>query len=319
MNEDLNARLRKLAKQGLSRRNAKRLQILRAAAQQMAATLEKRQTGYRPVSTVELRESLLRLGIERSDALLVHSALGALLRGGREPAQEGFKVPDYILELLEMLREVVGPEGTLLMPTAPPTDSYELSLRRIPFDSRTDGVSTGQLPALLLRQPQARRSAYSCQNVTVLGRHAEPLLSEDSLATPYALGRQSAWFKHAEAGGKVILIGVDHDRSSTVHFPENLYPDEYPLPVFYERPHVFHVRSNDGTIREVKHFLHAVRWKDEEINNFARYVGERHGIYRHGTAGSVKLTCWRSQDQIDAFVAEMREGVSMYDPLFWAT
>jgi aminoglycoside N3'-acetyltransferase len=270
------------------------------------------------VPIAELRESLRNLGIERSDALLVHSAVSALLRGGREPTPEGFRVPDYIRELLEMLRELVGHEGTLLMPTAPPTNNYELSLRRIPFDIRTDGVSTGQLAALLLKQPEARRSAYPCQNVTALGRHADALLSEDSQATPYAMGRQSAWFKHAEGGGKVLLIGVDHDRSSTVHFPENLYPDEYPLPVFYERPHVFQIKSSDGAMREVKHFLHAVRWKDEEINNFARYVGERHGIYRHETAGSVKLTCWRSQEQLDAFVAEMREGVSMYDSRFWA-
>ncbi|MCX5736900.1 MAG: AAC(3) family N-acetyltransferase, partial [Proteobacteria bacterium] len=122
--------------------------------------------------------------------------------------------------------------------------------------------------------------------------------------------------KQCRMGGKVILLGVHHDRSSTVHLVENLYPEEYPRPVFFQKPHRFRY-MDAGKLGEVETFLHAVHWEDPDINSFGDYIGAHYGIYRSDMAGRVPVLVYRAADQLEAFRKEMLNDVSMFDSRFW--
>jgi hypothetical protein len=169
--------------------NIDRLRILRRAASEFAQSYASMgETAYRPLASRDLRECLQTLGIQRGDSILLHSAIGRLLRGGKETAPRDFDVSTYANSIIDMLMELVGPAGSIVMPTAPPVPNYEMAMRGLVFDPRKDGVGTGLLPDLFRKRPDTTRTLYPCQNVTVWGHHTRALISEQLAATPYPGG-----------------------------------------------------------------------------------------------------------------------------------
>src|SRR5207248_2362937 len=95
-------------------------------------------------------------GVGRGDILIVHSDMNLLRRLGLRPAQ----VNAALLDLL-------GPEGTLVMPAYPlfgeePTGldrlTADMSEVRLRYDPKRTPIWTGLLPHALMRMPGARRS-----------------------------------------------------------------------------------------------------------------------------------------------------------------
>jgi len=311
-------RLAAALRKRLSKQNIERVRILREAASRLAGTYAPRpDAAYRPLSIAALRSGLQELGIERGDSILIHSAIGRLLRGGTEEAPPDFRVPTFAGAVIEMLMDLVSPDGSVVLPTAPPLGNYERAMLGVVFDPETDGVSTGLLPDLFRQRSDTIRTRFPCQNVTVWGGHASELVADQYEAAPYPMNEHSVWVKHCRMGGKVILLGVDHDRSSTVHLLENLHPHEYPRPVFYDKPHRFQYKDR-GEIKAVDTYLHAVRWDDSDINSFCEHIGSRYGVYRSARIGRVPVTVFRSADQLEAFHAEMKQGVCLFDSRFWS-
>ena len=310
-------RLRRLAFHYVGRENLKMLRDSIDMLKGAAADIWRHRT-YRPVLIREIRTALTALGIVRGDTLLIHSAIGRLSRSG--PAiDRAFDPVKYADDLLAMLLDLVGPEGTILVPAAPHMPGYELAVRGEIFDAKKTAAGTGLLPNLVVALPDSIRSLAPWQNIAAIGHRAGELVRYHLLSAPYAMGPGSPWHKLSEVGGKVALLGVGHDRSSTVHVLENTHPDEYPRPVFFNRPHTFRFIDENGSIGTVDAFLHAVRWHDDDIVRFCCYVGGRHGIYRSVPLGRTSLTVFSATDQYKAFLAEMQLGVSMFDPAFWVS
>jgi aminoglycoside N3'-acetyltransferase len=306
--------LRRLAFRYIGRDNLRALRQSLGLAGGVAADVW-RHRRQRPVPVAEIRAGLVELGIAAGDVLLVHSAVGTLARAASAAAASRDSL-GYGSDILRMLLELLGPDGTLMMPTAPAITGYDMATRGEVFDPAATPAGTGLLPNLLLAMPGAVRSPVPWQNAAAVGRHAAMLMADHLRSAPYAMGPGSPWHKLNELGAKVALIAVDHDRSSTVHVVENSRPLDYPRPVFFDKPHQFRYRAADGSIGTVGSLLHAVRWQDGDIVRFARHVGERHGIYRRAAIGRTAIIGFRAKDQYDAFLAEMRRDVSMFDAAF---
>lgn len=308
-------RLRRLAFHYMGREN---LRAFRDSADMLrrAAGDSWRYRTYRPIPIHEIRTALTALDIGRGDTLVIHSAIGRLARSG--PALDrAFDPLKYASDLLAMLLDLVGLEGTILVPAAPHMSGYEFAVRGEIFDAKRTAAGTGLLPNLVVALPGAIRSLAPWQNIAAIGQRAADLIRNHLQSAPYAMGLGSPWHNLNAVGGKVILLGVGHERSSTVHVLENTHPDEYPRPVFFNKPHTFRFIDESGTIGTVDAFLHAVKWHDDDIVRFCRYVGGRHGIYRNVPLGRTSLTVFSAADQYRAFLTEMQRGVSMFDPEFW--
>ena len=102
-----------------------------------------------------------------------------------------------------------------------------------------------------------------------------------------------------------------------MHVVENMYPHEYPRPVFFDKPHRFLYVGPSQNIESVDMYLHAVRWQDEDINNFCEYIGGKYGIYRRAPLHSTQVIAFNAKDQFDAFLKEMKNDVCLFDARFW--
>ncbi len=221
-------------------------------------------------NTKIIADGLRTLGIRVGDSLLVHSSLSALGRveGGAET-------------VIRALLAAVGPEGTVLVPTL--TGTQKDGPKHPPrFDVRTTPCWTGRIPETLRQWPGALRSLGPTHSVAAVGPDAQRLLvGHEDCRTP--CGKGSPYVKLAEAGGKIVFLGVTLDSNTTFHSAEELAGVPYHL---QPAPTRCHIVDQHGRELERECVLHS--W------GYTRRFGEmedvlfKEGVLRRGWVGAAK-------------------------------
>lgn len=176
-----------------------------------------------PVTVDRLVADLRALGVRPGSTLVVHSSLSSLgwVCGGAQAV---------VLALLEVL----GADGTPVVPThsgdlgdpadwvAPPVPEawWETIRRTMPaFDRHlTPTRLMGAIPDCVLRHPDVRRSDHPQVSFAAVGRHAARVTNGHRLA--FGLGEGSPLAQVYDLDGDVLLVGVDHDRNTSLHLAE---------------------------------------------------------------------------------------------------
>ncbi len=160
----------------------------------------------KPITRRELAEELERAGICPGMVLVVHSSLGQVgwMLGGPEAAIEAFQ-------------DVLGPRGTLVMPTF----SFSLAAWNLPpFDPGRTPSRVGLLTDVFWRMDGVLRTCHPTHSFAAAGPDAPTLLGGPVDYEPLGMG--SPIDRVRLAGGRILLIGVGHNRNSTVHLAEDL-------------------------------------------------------------------------------------------------
>jgi aminoglycoside 3-N-acetyltransferase len=177
-----------------------------------------------PATISSLAHDLAALGVERGMTLMVHSSLKSL----------GF-VCGGPVAVIHALEQVLGDEGTLVMPTHssiltepshwmnPPVPAtwFETIRAETPaFDPElTPTLGMGVIPDTFRRQRGTTRSAHPAVSFAARGARAEELVGGHPLEN--GLGELSPIGRLDAIGGHILLLGVDHDRNTTIHLAEH--------------------------------------------------------------------------------------------------
>ncbi len=155
-----------------------------------------------PLTKQDIVQGLRELGVRPGMVLMVHSSLSAFgeVEGGAKT-------------VIEALLEAIGPEGTLAMPT--------MSADAV-FDVDNSPSVLGVITETFRKWPGVVRSLHPTHSVAALGPRAQELV-EGHINEPSAIGPGSPWGKLAcWDNGYVLLLGVDQDRNTLLHYPEDL-------------------------------------------------------------------------------------------------
>lgn len=166
-----------------------------------------RSTLTRPDVTAHLRA----LGVRPAAVLLVHTSFRAV-----RPIEGG------PLGLIDALRDALGPEGTLVMPSWGDDDDA-------PFDPTTTPASPslGVVAETFRRLPGVRRSDHFHAFAAAGPRAAE--VTADPLPLPPHIPESPVGRVH-ELDGQVLLLGVGHEADTTLHLAELVAGVPYRLP-----------------------------------------------------------------------------------------
>ena len=179
---------------------------------------ERASTAPRAIGRLELAAALSTLRIQRGDVLMVHSSASAISTLGWEPS-----------DFIDFLQEVLGPEGTLAMPSHP---ALTVDDGREIYDVRRSPSTVGLLTELFRRRQGARRSRYPFSAAAAIGNRAEELTSSHAASfAPH--DEHSPYAKLTELNGKVLCVGVPLDRMTLLHVAEDVLRDQLPIREFY--------------------------------------------------------------------------------------
>lgn len=236
------------------------------------------------ISQRELTQHLLALGVRRGGMLVVHTAFSAVAPVEGGPAG-----------LIAALRDALGPEGTLVMPSMSDDDEH-------PFDvARTPCRGMGIVADTFWRMPGVLRSDNP-HAFAAIGPRAAEITRPHPLAVPH--GSDSPPGRALDLGGQVLLLGVGHDANTTVHVAENLAGVRYGI------DHYVTVLENGApkrvAYREVDHCCEQFAQLDEWLG-----VRQRRGVIGHAEARLAE-----SRDVVDTALRHLRENelVFLHEP-----
>jgi aminoglycoside 3-N-acetyltransferase len=169
---------------------------------------------------------LRALGLRPRQTLMVHSSLGKI----------GYTVGGPVV-VIRALLQVLTPQGTLVMPAESPSMSdpddwndsriepewHDLIREHLPlFDPRTTPTTMGAIPEAFRTYPGTRRSDHPLVSVCANGPHAETITAEHALEL--CEGRGTPFQKLYDLDAYTLLLGVDFDRCTSLHYAESLVP-----------------------------------------------------------------------------------------------
>ena len=161
----------------------------------------------RTITREDILLTLDLLGIVPGDTILMHSALTAIgpVEGGADTVIDAFL-------------DAVGPEGTLVMSS--------LTGWSAPFDAATTPTGVGYIAETFRRRPGTLRSLHPVHSVTAAGKTAA-YITEGHENCPTGCGEGTPYLKIRDLGGKIVLLGVDEDRNTSLHCLEELTDASY--------------------------------------------------------------------------------------------
>jgi len=162
-------------------------------------------------------------GLEAGQTIFVHASLKKLgfVVGGAET-------------LIRALLEIVGEEGTLMMPSQTwknldpstgvhweePEEWWPIIRQNWPaYDKEvTPSIGMGGVAEMFRKWPGAKRSDHPARSIAAVGKHAEYITKGHDLSNIF--GESSPVAKLYELDGHVLLIGVGYEKNTSLHLAE---------------------------------------------------------------------------------------------------
>jgi aminoglycoside 3-N-acetyltransferase len=175
-----------------------------------------------PATTDSLRRDLGAAGVTAGMTLLVHSSLSSL----------GWVCGGAVAVILA-LEAVLGENGTLVMPThgggsdpatwrnPPVPESWWETIRATmpAFDPElTPTGNMGIIPETFRKQAGTVRSDHPQVSFAARGKNAKAIIDGHELA--FSLGESSPLARIYQLAGWVLLLGVGHDKNTSLHLAE---------------------------------------------------------------------------------------------------
>ena len=184
----------------------------------------------------DIAGALRQVQVGRGAVVYVHSSLSSM----------GY-VPGGADTVIDAFLDVVGPEGTVCVPTI----VYAGRGPRPPFDVACSPSEVGRITETLRLRPEARRSDNPTHSVAAIGRQAEEITGGhaggEGRPSPWgelAFGHESPWQRFYDLDAICVLLGVDWEVNTMFHYIQSRFIEPYwsefakapPYPYFDRTP-----------------------------------------------------------------------------------
>lgn len=171
----------------------------------------------------DIDKALVDLGLNKGDTVIVHCSLSSIgfVCGGAEP-------------VIRSLLEAVGSDGTIMMPTQSwknldpetgvhwlePKEWWNLIRENWPaYDKKITPTNTmGAVAEMFRSWPGTERSDHPARSFAANGKYSAYLTENHDLCDIF--GETSPLARLYKIGGKVLLIGVDYDKNTSLHLAD---------------------------------------------------------------------------------------------------
>ena len=159
------------------------------------------------INETELAEGLRHLGLQKGDTVLVHSSLFAL------GLLEGFKPAEQAEAYLNVLRNSIGDDGTLIAPAF----NFDFCKGKTFHRQNTPSSGMGVLSEAIRTAKDAERSKHPMQSISVLGRHSRWITEPD---TESSFSPEGPFHRFIELNGKLLFLGSTIQAAALIHWVE---------------------------------------------------------------------------------------------------
>ena len=240
----------------------------------------------------QIAAALRALGLPVGAIVFMHSSMSSI----------GY-VEDGADTIVDAFLDILGPEGTLVVPTFTFAHGDDDNLV---FDSARDPSEMGRLTEVTRTRLGARRSCHLLHSVAALGAHAEEITANHG---PSAWAADGPFWKLYELDAHILLLGVPYLRCTFFHVVEQL------VQVHYRRWREVEacVQDRDGSQRPLLTFIYSPKpgFAGNDFNKLGALLEER-GLVQVGSVGNAVARVFRARDALEVGLAQYRK-----DPLLF--
>jgi aminoglycoside 3-N-acetyltransferase len=254
-------------------------------------------------TAADLAARLRGLGLTTGGVVLVHCAFDAFRAFQGRPS-----------DVIDVLRQLVGREGTILMPTMPFSSGTAAAWAETHpiVDLRRAPSRMGLVSEVFRRTPGVLRSVHPTHPVAACGKGAERMLAHHWLATT-PCGPGSPYHRLLECDGLILFLGTDVSSLTFFHTAEALLSDSWPESPFTRDIYRLTTIGVDGA----EHVTHT-RLFDPQISrrrNLSKLLPELHarGAWKQSRAGRLPIALVSARDVLDSVQALAARGIFAYD------
>jgi aminoglycoside 3-N-acetyltransferase len=238
-----------------------------------------------PLTQAQIVEGLRRLGVSPGGLLEVHSSLRSL-----GPVEGGAAA------VIRALQEVVGESGALVMPAYPVSPGIALSteeqargitwkVRVLPCDDGATPTGMGVIADTFRDWPDVRRETSAFFSYAAWGHDAKRFAHEGLAPL-------------VTCGGKVLLLGVEMDRCSSLHLAEERVPLPPPLAAL--------LAPADDLIRDYPDHLWGIGYGPQANFLLAQDVAEAQGLIASIRIGQAVARLFEAQALVMLYESLLR-------------
>lgn len=265
--------------------------------------LDKQRNSNSALSKEILIQELKRIGIKSGDHVLVHSALSKI----------GY-IENGPTTLIQALLDVVGDDGTLLMPSFPAKGRNKDHLESHPFfDIKNTPSQMGITTEIFRKMPNVFRSFHPTDAVCAKGKLAAHFTnSHYNQLTPY--NEFSPFRKLCDANGKILMLGTTLNGACTnLHTLEDAVNFEYP--VYDDKVFEINMIDNNNNSSIVKTKVHNPIYSAKRNADALKPLFENEKVLTNDQIGDAKTMLIDANEMLDVMIRYYNgDGVTMYTP-----
>jgi aminoglycoside 3-N-acetyltransferase len=246
-------------------------------------------------SIKELAGKLRDLGFQRGRTVVVHCSW-----------DQFYNFDGTLIEILEAMLELLGPEGTLMMPAYPIGNDPEKV-----FDVRKTPTRAGLLAETFRRFPGVKRSINFAQSVCAYGPDAD-YLTKDHHKSFTSWDRNSPYYRLRDLDSIVVGLGVDHKKvgyGTAIHCAESILRDEiYYFRRVFGEPVTYRYIDAAGKMANHTYLPRVSRFTATKIDRHFDKSRLNHDRY-----SNLRLQSMDAKYLIDRMTELGRSGITIYD------
>lgn len=193
---------------------------------------------HRKYTTKDIIYVMQELGMTKGSIVCIHSSM-----------MQFYNYTGTAQQLIEQILEVIGPEGTLMMPAFPKIKNKDYN--QYIFDPKNDPTGAGYLAETFRRYPNVKRSLNVHHSVCAIGKYADYLIRDHHKGND-CWDKKSPWYRLCELNGLVFNFGLPRSYMGTFHHcVESLLKEEHPYwKQFFDHVQKFRYYTPSGEINE---------------------------------------------------------------------
>ena len=233
----------------------KKLHISRADYNELKRILGKKinQLRYRKKYTAkDIIDVMVSMGMKKGDCVMVHASM-----------KEFYNYKGTADDIIKGILDVIGEEGTLLMPSYPmikfhlneycfSKDDPKYDPNFVHFDVRNTPSAAGYLSEVFRKYPGVKRSINVQHATCAIGKLADYFLSEHYKSVT-AWDEYSPYYKMSQVDTKVFTLGCPFLVSTMVHVPESMLREKHPyFAMLFEKPITYNYLDEQGQLKHAE-------------------------------------------------------------------
>lgn len=253
----------------------------------------------RYIDEKELFVDFQKLGLKQGNKIIVHSAMSSI-----GPLKEG------PCTFVNALKEYIGPEGLIIMPTHSMVKMYEYltNYKNHDYNVRLTPSTTGAITEYFRQQPYTYRSLHPTHSIAAWGKKAKEFVSGHEFSKK-PFDDKSPYLRIIQENFKVLAIGLDLNSTTLIRAADDLVED-FPFDPYDKK--LFRVKCIDGDGKEYSVETYSHKNNLSTIRNNMRLFPYLNPLITLGKIGQADIMLFNAEEIFELQKDLALKGITTY-------